>query len=53
MDSKELSMRLYSTDIVLDTLDLASCYLSQAKEAALRIGCFRWVSWIQAEAEKG
>ncbi len=52
MDSKELGMRLYSTDIVPDTLDLASGYLSQAEEAALPIGCFRWVSWIQLKRKR-
>jgi hypothetical protein len=52
MDSKELGMHLYSTDIVPDTLDLASGYLSQAEEAALRIGCFRWASWIRLKLRK-
>lgn len=52
MDSRKLGIRLYSTDIVPDTLDLASGYLSQAEEAALRIGCFRWVSWIQLKRRR-
>lgn len=52
MDSKELGIRLYSTDIVPDTLDLASGYLRRAEEVALRVGCFRWVSWIQLKRRR-
>ncbi|HWQ18276.1 MAG TPA: hypothetical protein VN455_00740 [Methanotrichaceae archaeon] len=52
MDSKELGKRLYSTDIVPDTLDIASDYISRAEETAIRIGCSRWVSWTRLKRKR-
>ncbi|HWQ20823.1 MAG TPA: class 1 isoprenoid biosynthesis enzyme [Methanotrichaceae archaeon] len=52
VDSDELGRRLFSTDIIPDTLDLASNYFSLAEEVVMGIGCRRWVSWIRTKRSK-
>lgn len=48
----ELGRRLFSADIIPDTLDLASNYFRRAEDVATGTGCGRWASWIKMKRIK-